>query len=273
MSEPCRSLVTADDVTLPYRVVGDGPRRMVFAHSLASTGLDAGPLYGPLLDLGFSIATYDQRGFGRATPVTDPAAYALDRFGADLLAVCDAAGWESAWFCGGSMGAATALNAARQAPGRCEGLGLLAPAFDRERNPEMDRFAPLGAAFDGGMDAGCAAWEAYFRAEELTEDALAVQLDSLRLHDAAALAVGLRAIPEWDVAAELDALASFARPVAVVAWGEDSLHAMSTAETIAATAPDGRLRGIPLADFETGGPVLLFQLLADLVEAPCASPA
>ncbi len=257
--------VADDGVEIPYEVIGDGPKRMVFAHSLTAVGIGLAPLITPILDLGFTVVSYDQRGHGRATPVTDPEGYAVERFGTDMLGLLDAVGWESAWLAGGSLGAAVAIDAAAQRPDRAEGLGLIAPAFGREPVPAFQQWGPVAAAFDDGLAAGSAYWEEHFRATGLDEVALANQVAQLQNHKAEALAVGLRVIPTWSLGPQIEALATFPRTVAVVAWADDELHSMDVAEDLVATAPQGKLWPMKLEDMAVHGPLLLFAMLAELI--------
>ena len=251
-------------VTIPYAVVGDGAGpRMVFAHSLAAAALHAAPIFAPMVKRGWTVVTLDQRGHGAATGPAEADLYTPQAMGDDLLAIMDDVGWDRAWLGGGSMGCAPALTAAAAAPDRVEGLALLAPAFGRAVNVGAPHFARIGAALaTGGIEAGTAAWAEWVASKGMPPEAVEQHVSQLRLHDPAAMAVWLPAIGAWTVAAELDALRSFPGPVLAAAWTDDDLHPEALAAEIAGLAPRGRLRLLG-ADVVAGGPVALFDVLAD----------
>jgi pimeloyl-ACP methyl ester carboxylesterase len=81
------------DIELPFVIdgTGDAPH-LIFAHGLMGTGAVQRSQLGPLVDAGWTVVTFDQRGHAGATPITDGAMYDPDEMGADLWAVADAAG-------------------------------------------------------------------------------------------------------------------------------------------------------------------------------------
>lgn len=241
-------------IKIPYAVTGpsDG-RRLVFAHSLTASGLDAPGFFRPLHDLGWQVAAMDQRGHGLASAIHDPARFALDEMGSDIVAVLDDLGWESAWFTGGSMGAATALAAAVSVPARVDGLGLMAPAFGRSPNVAREVFRSIGLAFgSGGTDAGIAAWVEAFPGLDPPP--------TLATMGAENLACLLGAVMSWTLGPALDVLPSFAVPVLVLAWSGDDIHPWAVAEEIVALARHGRLQQVGV-----GNPAELFTALAALL--------
>src|SRR5437773_1931597 len=94
-----------NSIEIPYEVDGDGSRRLVFAHGLTGQGAHTRIELQPLVQHGWTVVSFDQRGHANATPVTDPALYDPFEMGHDLLAIMDELGWETAWIGGGSMGA------------------------------------------------------------------------------------------------------------------------------------------------------------------------
>jgi pimeloyl-ACP methyl ester carboxylesterase len=230
-------------ITIPYARYGpsDGAKRMLFAHSLTGTGTGAGPFFQPVVDAGWQIIAPDQRGHGRATRITDPARFSLDEMADDLLAVLDHAGWDTAWFGGGSMGVATAVAAARKAPERVEGLALMAPAFGPTRNAGADMFADIGRAFTGGFEPGRQMW-----LERCGADNVA-QLDGLGADNLRTL---LTTVPAWTMDADVD----LDVPKVVLAWKDDDVHPWWLAEHM---ATHGTLRETPVLE--------LFPTLAQLL--------
>jgi pimeloyl-ACP methyl ester carboxylesterase len=258
-----RSVRRPGGIDLPYVVLGpEAGKRLVFAPSLLAAGTTSGAVFEPLVERGWCVLTMDQRGHGGATAVVDVEGFALAAMGADLLAMMDDAGWESAWLGGGSLGAATSLAAAAQAPDRVEGLALLAPAIGRSPSAaRRDRFGPIARAFaDGGTEAGIAAWTAGLAgggAPAPHHEA------AMRSTDPRVLAALLEALSTWTMAEELASVAGLDVPVVVMAWDGDDIHPMSVAEDVVAAARHGRLHRIRATD--TSDPLGLFATLAHLL--------
>lgn len=101
------------------------------------------------------VIRWDARGHGRSTGAPDPDDYRWPNLARDLLALADALGVDR--FVGGgvSMGAATALHAAVQAPHRVIGLVLmLAPTAYETRDEQADVYRAGAVLFERhGMDA------------------------------------------------------------------------------------------------------------------------
>ena len=248
-----RSVPRPHGITVPYAVSGGGPdggRRMVFAHSLTGNGMQAAPLFQPLVDNGWQVAAMDQRGHGQATRITDPARLALGELADDYLAVLDDLGWDTAWFGGGSMGAATALAAAARSPHRVEGLALIAPAFGPTPNVGAAMFKEIADAFARSMDDGLAAWQQHLGDEHLD------QLVPLGQDNLACL---LATVPAWTLS--LDFIAQLDVPVVVLAWQGDDIHPWSLAESITSSVARGALHHIGGT-----GPADLFSALAESLQ-------
>lgn len=250
-------------VRLPFTVAGadaEPARRLVFAHSLTATGVGAGPWFRDLLDDGWTVASLDQRGHGRASRVVDPALLHPSELADDLLAVAENLGWPSAWIMGASMGATPALVAAAAAPGRVDGLMLLSPAFGPQPNPLRHDLAAVAAGFEAdGFDGGAAAWRQMSSANGVAPDAAEEQIERLRVHDAASLACVLRTVPGWLLPDDvIPAVGRTGMPVVVVAWDGDPVHPLSLAQQITDACPGAQLH-LVAPDTE---PTELFRLAA-----------
>jgi 3-oxoadipate enol-lactonase len=95
---------------------------------VVSNGLGASPAAWPFLDdpAGrYHAVTWHHRGLGGSDRPADERRITLDDHADDLLAVMDAAGMASALLVGWSVGVGVALEVARRAPERVEGLMLL----------------------------------------------------------------------------------------------------------------------------------------------------
>ncbi|HKA93463.1 MAG TPA: alpha/beta fold hydrolase [Acidimicrobiia bacterium] len=101
------------------------------------------------------VIRWDARGHGRSRGARDPEVYRWHNLARDLLALADDLGVDRFVAGGVSMGAATALHAAVQAPQRVLGLVLmLAPTAYETRDEQADLYRAGAVLVDRfGMDA------------------------------------------------------------------------------------------------------------------------
>ena len=116
---------------LAVQVVGPpGGPTLVWGHGLTLSMADddaAGIFdWSSVAEVG-QVVRYDARGHGRSTSGGTVDEQRWDRLAADMLAVADAAGAERFVAAGASMGCATSLFAAVQAPERVQALVLVIP--------------------------------------------------------------------------------------------------------------------------------------------------
>ena len=183
---------------LPYVVQGDGDGpKVVFAHGLMGTGTVQRAQLAPLVEAGWTVVTFDQRGHGSAPPITDPSGYDPHDMGADLWEVVDAAGFDRCWIGGGSMGAATSFCAATAQPDRVLGLIQAVPAFDAQPHAAVFLFEALADQVrDEGID-GLVAILRKFTGEAGRAPSDDLFLEQLRTHDQASIECALRSVPRW----------------------------------------------------------------------------
>lgn len=131
-------VTAADGTRLHYRVDGDG-RPLVILHG--GPGLSSSYLAPDLLFLAdhYRLVSYDQRGSGRSTVVTDPARLTLEHHVDDVDAVRRHFGLERVVLVGHSWGAAPAAFYARAHPERVAALILVDP-LPMRRAPWMQQF-------------------------------------------------------------------------------------------------------------------------------------
>jgi pimeloyl-ACP methyl ester carboxylesterase len=230
-------VTTSDGYEIPFVVEGDdsGPG-LVFAHGLMGTGAMQRLQLAPLVDAGWKVVTFDQRGHGHATPVTDAAGYDPVAMGADLWAVADAAGLDRCWIGGGSMGAATSFRAARLQPERVEGLIQAVPALRDEAHAMVFGFdAIAGVLHDSGIDGLIAALRR-LAASTGRDESDEVFLEELRTHDPESLELALRNVPRWIIEDVPSACSELGFRVVVIGWDNDPIHPLQTAKDIAAAA-------------------------------------
>jgi len=118
-------------VSLVVERAGDaasGAPPLVLAHGLTATRRYV--VHGSRLleRSGYRVISYDARGHGESSPAPDPAAYEYSNLVSDLENVLDAAGLERVVLVGASMGAATTLAFALDAPDRVAALVQVTPA-------------------------------------------------------------------------------------------------------------------------------------------------
>ncbi|MEX2538597.1 MAG: alpha/beta fold hydrolase [Actinomycetota bacterium] len=228
---------TADGFEIPFVVEGDdGGQGLVFAHGLMGTGAAQRLQLAPLVETGWKVVTFDQRGHGGATPVTDAAGYDPIAMGGDLWTVADAAGLDRCWIGGGSMGAATSFCAARSKPERVEGLVQCIPALRDEAHPMVFGFdAIAGVLHDGGIEGLIAALR-QFATSMGRDESDEVFLSELKSHDPASLELALRNVPRWILDDVPSAFADLPFRVVVFGWDNDPIHPLQTAKDMAASA-------------------------------------
>lgn len=226
-----------DGIEIPYVVQGDGGGpSLVFAHGLMGVGAGQRAQVGPLLDAGWTVVTFDQRGHGGASPVLDASGYDAEAMGDDLWAVADAAGLERCWIGGGSMGAATSSRAAFARPERVEGLIQAIPALRDEAHPMIFAFDALADRLKEAGIEGLIETLRQLIASMSGSEPDERFFDDIRTHDAASLEVALRAVPRWILADVPSGFLDLTFPVIVVAWDNDPIHPLQTARDIASAA-------------------------------------
>ncbi|NMO15290.1 alpha/beta hydrolase [Pyxidicoccus fallax] len=113
----------SDGTSLHYRVIGDGPRTVVFVHGWMVSGAVWNSLVERLDLTGLRLVIPDGRGTGQSGKPTS--GYTLQGLAQDVLAVADAAGAKRFTLVGHSMGGQLAQWVAAQVPERVEALMLV----------------------------------------------------------------------------------------------------------------------------------------------------
>lgn len=190
------------------------------------------------------VIRYDARGHGNSDGSYNREDYRWDRMAADMLAVADAfiaSGEQDSCLLGGiSMGAATALEAARQQPGKVSGLVLALPPTAWETRPRQSSIYRRLAWVSGLLGA------APYRLLDLLPIPMREDgRNQLALHTAKGLAqanplhvqaaLGGAALSDMPDPARLRKLRV---PTLILAWEDDTAHPLSTALALADTLPD-----------------------------------
>ena len=231
-------LTAVDHRTGLLRRGASGPP-VVLLHSL---GLDK-HMWEPIIDqlaVGRRVFAYDLRGHGEAAG--SPRPFTLSDTAADLVAVLDELGLETAHVIGLSYGGAIAQVAAIEAPDRFASLTLLATT-DRAF-PEIFERRAAGAEVDGmtaQVDETLSRW---FTPEALAAETAGVRyarsrLQAMKSEDWAAA---------WRSMKELDAqgkLGDFAAPALVVAGSADVSGPTAVLRQVADGIPGATFRELP----------------------------
>jgi 3-oxoadipate enol-lactonase len=195
------------------------------------------------------LLRYDTRGHGRSW--VSPRPYTLEQLGTDVLGLFDALGIERAQYCGLSMGGATGMWLAINAPQRIERL-VLCNTTPWLGSPETMN-ARIETLLRDGMPALVEAiLERWFTAEFRTREPLVVD----RIHDMLLAApvdgyVGCcEALREMDQRAELSRIAA---PTLVIAGTDDPAPTPAAACAWASTIPNAQFLELPAAHLSNIG--------------------
>lgn len=137
--------LTVGDVTLNYRVTGNGGEPLVCIHGVGSY-LEAWGNVAERLKDRFTILTFDLRGHGRSSRIKGR--YEIDDFVTETLALADRVGFSTFNLAGFSLGGLIAQRLALTHPARLRRLILLSTIAGRtpeERARVLERLAALRA--------------------------------------------------------------------------------------------------------------------------------
>lgn len=226
---------------LAHSLLGHG-RPFVWAHGLTSSRAneDQRGLFDwtPVTAGGRQVVRYDARGHGTTGGPAEPAAYEWPRLADDLLALMDHLGIERAPVGGASMGCATLLHAAVQAPQRFERLVLVIPPTAWAGRAGQAEAYEASATYV--EQAGKAAW---LELANATPKAAIFESEPSPFHADIPEDL-LPSVLRGAAASNLpdpEAVAAVAMPALVLAWATDAGHPVSTAERLAELLPDAEL--------------------------------
>lgn len=205
---------TRSGVPIHYSVEGDGPA-LVLLHGLA-TSSELWRLSGHVDALrdAFRVVLVDARGHGLSGRPTDVAEYAIASHVADVIAVMDDAGVETAVHVGFSMGGETALSLAAVHPRRTTGIITIGSEPTAAAFEDVPMHDPAGAL------AGAERYESTgvsWLADILDSEGRAAFAALVRRADATAMARQLRALA---APSGRRGKLSAVRAPALMIWGE-----------------------------------------------------
>ena len=211
------------------------------------------------------------RGFPPSQVPSDPAAYTQERAVADAIAVLDAAGVESAYVVGNSMGGFGALHAALKHPGRVRGAVVAGCGYGAHPDKEATfraESAKIAEAFETEGSAAMAQWygvgPARVQYEAKDPRGHAEHVRVLAQHDPVGAANTMRGVQMGrpSLYAMRDELSRCEPPVLVIAGDEDD-GALETDLMLKRTIPRCGLAVLPRSGHVTNleEPVLFNGLL------------
>ena len=240
-------MLSVGEVTLSVAQAGEGGRPLLLLHGFTAAKEDFTPWLDALAARGFHAVAPDLRGHGDSDKPEDEAAYSLDQFAIDALALADVLGWQQFHLVGHSMGGMVAQHVVLSAPDRIESLVLMDTGhgtvdMDAElatwglglvRSEGIDALADVLVAIEGPLYT-----DAYQRLIDAHPEHAAYSERKLRASSAAMYAaMGTHLISDHD---RLEQVASFAMPTLVVV-GEEDAPFLGPSERLAATIPTARI--------------------------------
>src|SRR4026208_1132317 len=203
------SMLDRDGVAIYYEIRGSGPA-LILTHGFAASAEMFAKVVDPLSET-HTVITWDQRGHGRSDYPTDPEKYSPDLAVADIAALLDPAGVESAVIGGHSLGGYLSFEFLLAHPARTMGLVLIGsgPGFRR----------------DDGRDG----WNAYadkiaaqYERKGLAALADSEELDASVYRDASGLILAARPVLNQHDGRVRESLPSITVPTLVVVAADDA---------------------------------------------------
>lgn len=201
----------------------------------------------PLAALGFRLVTYDLRGHGSSTALSDPAHHRLALQVEDLLAVVEDV---AATIIGGvSLGGHAAAQLASRGDGALDGLIVCMPAWTGTAPAGEGPHALIAAEI---RELGTGGVLERLRRDESVRPWVRDLIDrDWRTHDAESLAAALYALDGGDAPTGAE-LAGIGTPTGIVGWPDDPGHPLEVAIAWASTIPGAELVTMSLDDMADG---------------------
>lgn len=217
----------------------------VWAHGMTSSmaAEDDMGVFGWSSVEGVRLVRYDAPGHGRSPIGQSPDDHRWDRLAATMLAVADQAGFDRFVAGGASMGAATTLHAAVQAPERVTAMVLVIPptAWEtRAAQAGMYQFA-ANVVDEHGIE-GLLELERQVPGQGPLADPAIREASYKHFGDMAPRA--LIRIFEGAIASDLpprETIATLTQPTLILAWTDDPGHPLSTANDLVGLLPEAEL--------------------------------
>ena len=184
------------------------------------------------------LVRWDARGHGRSTGTADPADYHWRELARDLVALADVLGIGRFVAGGDSMGAATALHTAVDAPDRVVGLLLVLPPTAWETRTETEYAHAADTVEQHGVDAYVEEWNARPVPKILEPIAEIYQFTPAVPAELFPSALRGAAASDLPSPGQVQAITV---PSLILAWDTDPGHPLSTAERLHELLPASEL--------------------------------
>ncbi len=221
---------TTEGRRIAYRVLGDGPRTLVFTHGLLMDVRMFTKLAPAIAEAGHRVVLVDMLGHGASDQPHDMQSYSMPQFGRDVIALLDHLQIEQAVIGGTSLGANVALEAACAAPERVRGLVIEMPVLENGIAAAGVMFVPLAFAIrlsQRGMGLLAAITRKIPRSHMYVD----VAIDFVRRDPAVSLAV-LDGLTFGRIAPPASERRALTHPTLVIGHGSDPIHPFTDADTL-----------------------------------------
>jgi 3-oxoadipate enol-lactonase len=238
------TLALADGGSIHFEDVGEGPA-VVLLHPGLWDMRTWEPQIPTLLDAGFRVVRFDQRGYG--TSSMPERSYSSVE---DTIAVLDERGIETAAFVGCSMGGAVALQTVIEHRDRAWALVPVAsgcPGFPWDEELEATLFAPIEAAMEAGdlvraTDEAMKVWTALG-----TDDPAGARIREIALENTQNFEID-EELDVWAMYPTYDHLEEIDVPTLVIVGDTDVRSIEEVADVLATRIPGARKIVIEHAD-------------------------
>jgi pimeloyl-ACP methyl ester carboxylesterase len=238
--------VGSDGVTIAGDSRGEGPP-IVLLHGLTATRRYVVMGSHLLERRGYRLVGYDARGHGESGAASAARAYEYEDLVGDLRAVLDELGLNRVVLAGSSMGAATAVAFALEAPDRVAALVQATPAYAGEPHDDpadMQAWHELAGGLDrDGVDGFLAAYEPRVEARWVESVRRLTRQRLERHRDLRALADAVRVVPGSRAFDGLEALERIEAPTLVIGSRDeaDPEHPLAVARDYVERIPNAEL--------------------------------
>lgn len=231
-------MTTVRGVELAVTDAGSGEPALFWGHGFGSSvAFEEAFLFDwARLARGHRLVRWDARGHGKSEGSADPADYHWRELGLDLVALTDALGIEQFVAGGVSMGAATALHAAVDAPERVAGLVLVLPptAWETRAFQAGEYNAAADIAEHDGIPAAVARMNAEPVPEILIPIAELYEITPAVTDELLPVVLRGAAASDFPTPEQVQAITV---PVLILAWDTDPGHPLSTADRLVDLLP------------------------------------
>lgn len=245
-----KEFVAVRGVKLFTRVQGEGTP-LLWAHGLTSSMATEDALEVFAWDQfpqNQQLIRYDARGHGSSSASARPVDYQWPEMARDMFGIADHCGADRFIAGGQSMGCATSIYAALQAPERIRGLVLMCPPTAWETRAEQAaiyrKLALVGGLLGGKLlarmlDTRLAEMLPPWLLEGRPDAAHAMSI-GISAQGRKALKSVFRGASQTDLP-EQTAMRSLSMPTLILAWSDDPAHPLATASALHGLLPDSTL--------------------------------